>query len=126
MKAAVYNHYGPPEVFGIKTLPDPVPAPGQVMVRVEAASVCAPDWRYRRAEPPLIRIMTGPISPAKDKVLGFELAGRVVALGDGVTRFAVGDPVFGSAGGGHGSARGVALREGGDECVGPSGVPDPC
>lgn len=49
MKAAVYNHYGPNEVVGIKTLPDPVPTPGQVMVRVEAASVCAPDWRYRLA-----------------------------------------------------------------------------
>ena len=103
MKAAVYNRYGPPEVVGIKTLPDPVPAPGQVLVRVEAATVCAPDWRYRRADPPLIRIMTGLIRPAKDKVLGFEFAGRVAALGDGVARFAVGDPVFGSVGVGMGA-----------------------
>lgn len=103
MKAAVYNRYGPPEVVGIKALPDPVPAPGQVLVRVEAATVCAPDWRYRRADPPLIRIMTGLIRPAKDKVLGFEFAGRVAALGDGVTRFAVGDSVFGSVGVGMGA-----------------------
>jgi NADPH:quinone reductase-like Zn-dependent oxidoreductase len=103
MKAAVYNRYGRPEVVEIKALADPSPAPGQLLVRVEATTVCAPDWRFRRAEPPLIRIMTGLMRPAKDKVLGFEFAGRVAALGEGVTQFAVGDAVFGAAGVGMGA-----------------------
>jgi NADPH:quinone reductase-like Zn-dependent oxidoreductase len=103
MKAAVYNRYGPPEVVEIKSIRDPAPAPGQILVRVEAATVCAPDWRFRRAEPPLVRVMTGLMRPAKDKVLGFEFAGRVVALGEGVTQFAAGDSVFGAAGIGMGA-----------------------
>ena len=103
MKAAVHNRYGPPVVVEIKQLPDPAPAPGQILVRVEAATVCAPDWRFRSATPFLIRTMTGLMRPAKDKVLGFEFAGHVAALGEGVTRFAVGDPVFGAAGVGMGA-----------------------
>lgn len=98
MRAAVYNRYGPPEVVEVKVLDDPEPAPGQILVRVEASTVCAPDWRFRRAEPFVARLFTGLTRPAKDKVLGFEFSGRVAALGAGVTRFAVGDAVFGAAG----------------------------
>lgn len=98
MRAAVHNRYGPPEVVSIQHVPDPEPGPGEVLVRVEASTVCAPDWRFRSAQPWLVRLVTGLTRPARDRVLGFEFAGVVAALGPGVTRLAIGDRVFGSTG----------------------------
>jgi len=98
MRAAVHNRYGPPDVVTIRQVLDPAPGPGEVLVRVEASTVCAPDWRFRSADPALIRLVIGLTGPARDKVLGFEFAGVVAGLGAGVTRFAIGDAVFGSAG----------------------------
>lgn len=102
MKAAVYDRYGAPDVVRIAEVPRPVPGPGDVLVRVRAASVTTADWRMRAAAFPGIlwlpgRMITGFIRP-KNRVLGLAFAGEVEATGAGVTRFAPGTRVFGFSG----------------------------
>ena len=98
MKAAVYSRYGPPDVLEIKDVEKPVPADNEVLVRVHATTVCAADWRMRKADPFLIRLMNGLSAPKKIHVLGIEFAGRIESVGRAVTRFREGDEVFGATG----------------------------
>ncbi|MGC4055864.1 MAG: NAD(P)-dependent alcohol dehydrogenase [Paludibaculum sp.] len=98
MKAAVYTQYGPPQVIRIQEIDKPVPTPHEVLVRIRAGTVCAADWRLRKADPFLIRFMNGLLRPRKTTVLGMEFAGTVESIGTAVTRFAPGDEVFGSPG----------------------------
>src|SRR5260221_1590404 len=77
----------------------PVPKDDQVLVRVHAASLNAYD-RVVRGRPLLIRLFTrNGLRRPKDRRLGVNLAGRVEAVGGAVTRFRVGDEVYGSAAG---------------------------
>jgi len=98
MKAAVYSRYGPPDVLEIKDVEKPVPADNEVLVRVHATTVCAADWRMRKADPFLIRLMNGLSAPKKIHVLGIEFAGRIESVGRAVTRFRERDEVFGATG----------------------------
>ena len=92
MRALVYDRYGPPEQLRIEERPLPVPGPGEVLVRVHAASVNSWDWD-RLVGRPLGRI-TDPFRPPH-RVLGGDIAGIVEAVGADVTRLKVGDAVFG-------------------------------
>lgn len=99
MKAAVCRRYGPPAGVTIEEVPNPLPGPGEVLVAIQAAGLTAGDARIRGARAPrgmgpVIRLFFGLRGPRR-QVLGREYAGRVVALGAGVTRFAPGDAVFG-------------------------------
>jgi NADPH:quinone reductase-like Zn-dependent oxidoreductase len=98
MKAAVYTRYGPPEVVRVTEVPKPVPKDNEVLVRIHAATVCAADWRMRKAEPFIIRLMNGLFRPTKARVLGIEFSGIVESVGSAVTRFSAGAEVFGSPG----------------------------
>jgi NADPH:quinone reductase-like Zn-dependent oxidoreductase len=93
VRAAVYDRYGPPDVLRIAEVPVPAPAPGQVLVKVAATSVNLSDWECLRGSPFSAR-MGGLRSPART-TLGSDIAGRVEAVGDGVTRFRPGDEVYG-------------------------------
>ena len=100
MKAAVVERYGPPEVVQVRDVPAPSPGPGEVLIRAHATTVNSGDARVRalrvpRGMAPLMRMRLGLTRP-RMPILGFDTAGEVEAVGEGVTRFAVGDRVVAS------------------------------
>ena len=95
MRAVVYDRYGPPDVLRVEDVPKPVPAPGEVLVRIRATGVTRSDGHLRAGTPLVGRIASGLRRP-KRKILGNELAGEVEAVGEAVTEFQVGDRVFGA------------------------------
>ncbi len=85
MRVVEMSGPGGPEVLRMGTRPVPTAKPGQVLVRVAAAGVNGPDMMQRKG--------LYPAPPGASDLLGLEIAGAVVALGDGVTAWAVGDAV---------------------------------
>ena len=98
MKAVVQDEYGSTQMLRVEDIPAPVPGPGQVLVRVRAAGVDMSVWHLMTGLPLMARAALGLRRP-KLRVRGSEVAGTVQAIGPGVTRFAVGDEVFGVADG---------------------------
>lgn len=94
MKALVLHAYGPPEHLSFEDVAEPVPAAGEVLVRVLATSVNPYDWHYMRGEPRIARLMPGGPRRPRAVILGCDLAGRVEAVGEGVTAFRPGDDVY--------------------------------
>ena len=99
MRAAVAREYGTPEVVSIEEVPTPAPADGEVLVRVEASSLNALDWHLLTGTPLFMRLISGLRRP-KRTIHGADVAGTVVAVGSDVTKFGVGDAVFGECEGG--------------------------
>jgi NADPH:quinone reductase-like Zn-dependent oxidoreductase len=95
MKAAVITRYGPPDVVQIREVERPIPKHDEVLVRIRASTVCAADWRIRKADPFAVRFFAGLFRPKKIRIGGMELAGTVESVGQTVTRFAPGQEVFG-------------------------------
>jgi NADPH:quinone reductase-like Zn-dependent oxidoreductase len=91
MKAIVVHEYGGPEVLKFEDYPDPVPGPGEVLVRVAAASVNPIDYKRRAG-------LTKDFYPLHfPGLIGVDMAGTVVTIGQGVEGFSVGDQVFAMA-----------------------------
>jgi NADPH:quinone reductase-like Zn-dependent oxidoreductase len=95
MKAVRFSQFGGPDVLEIVDLPDPHPGPGQVRIAVRAAGVNPSDWKKREG------LMGGELP----QTMGYEAAGTVDALGQGVADVSIGDRVFGF------SAAGAAQAE---------------
>ena len=89
MRAIVATATGPPGVLELQELPDPEPIPTEVLVRVHAAGVNPVDWKTRQGEGMASLVGDPPYVP------GWDVAGTVEQVGMGVTRFEVGDRVFG-------------------------------
>ncbi|MEO1057676.1 MAG: NAD(P)-dependent alcohol dehydrogenase [Actinomycetota bacterium] len=98
MRAAVRHRYGGPEVVSTETLPIPTPNAGEVLLKVRAAGLDRGVWHVMSGLPLIARASFGLTRPTQP-VLGLDVAGTVVALGDGVSEFAIGDEVMGIADG---------------------------
>ena len=96
MKAITHSRYGSPEVLQVTTLEHPVPQKNEVLIRVMAAGLDYGQWHLMAGKPHVMRLATGLTKP-KQPVLGMDLSGVVEAVGAEVTRFKVGDAVFGAA-----------------------------
>lgn len=102
LKAQVIESFGTPHIFQLKEIPKPDVIPGHVLIEVKATSVNPIDTKVRAG-----LVAAAPEFPA---VLHGDVAGVVCAVGEGVTKFQVGDEVFGCAGGFKGMTGG-ALAE---------------
>jgi NADPH:quinone reductase-like Zn-dependent oxidoreductase len=94
MKAVVYDEYGSSDVLDLRDVDQPVVEDNEVLVRVHAASVNPYDWHFLTGLPYFMRLQAGLLKPKGATVLGADMAGRVEAVGDNVTRFRPGDEVF--------------------------------
>lgn len=122
MRIVTQSRYGGPDVLEIREVSRPVPGENEVLIRVGAFSVTLADCAFRKADPFIIRFFSGLFRP-KNLVLGDDIGGTVEAVGDGVTRFAVGDAVFGSVGSSlGGAAEYVCLAESEAIVLRPAGL----
>jgi NADPH:quinone reductase-like Zn-dependent oxidoreductase len=94
MKAAVRDRYGTSDVVRVEEVEKPVPAAGEVLVRVEAASVNRADLDGLGPRPGFVRLFMGLRAP-RDRRLGIDVAGVVEQTGTDANRFKPGDRVFG-------------------------------
>ncbi len=100
MKAVTYKNYGPPSVLNLGDIEKPIPKSNEVLVKILATTVTSGDARMRSSDFPgiawlLVRIFYGLFKPKKE-ILGHEFSGIVEAVGQGVTKFKVGDEVVGT------------------------------
>lgn len=91
MKAIIYLHHGGPEVLRPKTVNKPTPGPEELLVRVYATTVNRADINHRKGHPN---------TEGLSEILGYEIAGEVVASGKDTSRYQKGDRVFGLVTGG--------------------------
>jgi NADPH:quinone reductase-like Zn-dependent oxidoreductase len=96
MKAILARKYGTPDVLTLEEVEQPTPEDDQVLVKVHAAATNPSNWHRMEGKIPMIRKMYGDPQPT-DHAMGGDCAGTVVAIGKDVTRFTVGDAVFGAA-----------------------------
>ena len=94
MKAIVQDRYGEAEVLHLEDIDAPHAGAGEVSIGVRAASLFAGDWHFMAGMPLAFRPASGLTKP-KIRVRGRDVAGRVEAVGPGVTGFEVGEAVYG-------------------------------
>lgn len=101
MKAIVWTAYGSPDVLQLRDVEQPTPKDNEVLIRVHASSVTAGDCEVRNLVFPVwlalpMRLALGWNGPRGQATLGQEFSGEIAGLGKDVTRFQVGDAVFGT------------------------------
>jgi NADPH:quinone reductase-like Zn-dependent oxidoreductase len=94
MRAIVQDGYGSVGVLGLARIARPEPGASEVLLQVHAAGLDRGQWHLMTGQPYLIRPVAGFRGP-RNPVMGLDVAGTVVAAGPAVTRFSVGDEVFG-------------------------------
>ncbi len=102
MKAVICTRYGTPDVLQLQEVPQPVPKHNQILVKVVATAVNSGDVRARSFDvsgimKPVMRLILGFSRPRK-RILGNVFSGTVDSVGNRVSRFKVGDKVFGMTG----------------------------
>jgi NADPH:quinone reductase-like Zn-dependent oxidoreductase len=125
MQTIVCDNYGSLEVLKLEAQERPAIGTHELLVEVHATSVTTADWRMRAANFPvgmrlLGRLVFG-LSRPRNRTTGREFSGRVVAVGAGVTRFRIGDEVFGSNPPGA-NAEYIAVSEAGAVLHKPAGL----
>jgi NADPH:quinone reductase-like Zn-dependent oxidoreductase len=101
VKAIVHTAYGPPDELELQEVQKPAPGDNEILIKIRATTVTTSDCNIRNLTfvPKLlwlpIRMQFGFAKP-KNKILGFDLAGDVEAVGRDVSRFKVGDSIFGT------------------------------
>ena len=123
MKAIVCTGYGPPDVLQLQEVEKPAPTDNEVLIKIHATTVTAGDAILRGMNA-FQRIVFGLFfGLGKNKILGHELSGEIEAVGNGVTRFEPGEPVFASAGSGGGAhAEYICLSEAGMVAIKPANL----
>jgi NADPH:quinone reductase-like Zn-dependent oxidoreductase len=96
MKAIVQDHYGSADVMELRDIEKPAIGENEVLIRVRAAGVNPADWAIMNGLPYIARPVYGLRKP-KNAVRGSDVAGIVEAVGTNVTRFRVGDEVYGAS-----------------------------
>lgn len=102
MKAIIYSNYGPPDVLRVEDVEKPVPKDNEVLIRVRAAEATKSDCEMRSFKYSVkwfwlpLRIALGVRKPRR-QILGGYFSGEVESFGKDVTRFSIGDQIFGAA-----------------------------
>jgi NADPH:quinone reductase-like Zn-dependent oxidoreductase len=107
MKAFICTKYGQPEVLQLREVEKPTPKDNEVLIKIYATAVTASDIFIRSSQIPIrfkipMRLMIGLTKPRKS-IIGLVLAGEIEAIGKNVTRFIIGDRVYGLTGFGLGA-----------------------
>ncbi|HVD87122.1 MAG TPA: NADP-dependent oxidoreductase [Solirubrobacterales bacterium] len=89
MRAVVLREFGAPEVLRVEEVPEPEPIPTEIKVRVRAAGINPVDFKTRAGRGMALAMGEPPL------LIGWDVSGTVAEIGPGVTRFRVGDEVFG-------------------------------
>ncbi|MFI5898464.1 NAD(P)-dependent alcohol dehydrogenase [Actinoplanes sp. NPDC051513] len=95
MQAIVQDRYGSADVLRVDEIDRPTIGPAEVLIHVHAAGLDRGTWHFMAGMPYLFRLMGPGLRKPKNPVLGLDVAGTVTAVGAAVTRFQVGDEVFG-------------------------------
>jgi NADPH:quinone reductase-like Zn-dependent oxidoreductase len=121
MKAVYCTGYGSSDVLSIREQAIPSPAPGEILIRTVATITAPADIAFRKGDPFIARAFTGFFAPKK--IPGDAFAGTVAAIGSGVTKYKVGDEVFGSSGEAFGTnAEYLCIHEDGAFVMKPASV----
>ncbi|MFT5195107.1 MAG: NADPH:quinone reductase-like Zn-dependent oxidoreductase [Cellvibrionaceae bacterium] len=97
MKAIVTTKYGTPDVLQLQNVPKPAPTSNEVLIKVHASTATTAGLTGRTGKPYFARLFSG-ISKPKNNILGIEFSGQIEAVGSQVSRFKIGDQVFGLTG----------------------------
>lgn len=95
MQAIAQDTFGSADVLELRTIDRPEPGADEVLIEVHAAGVDRGVWHLMTGLPYLVRLAGFGVAKPKQPVLGLDVSGRVVAIGENVTRFVPGDEVFG-------------------------------
>lgn len=93
MQALYYTEYGSPDVLQLREIDIPSPKDDEVLVQIDSVSLNASDWELLSGKPLYARLYG--LRKPRINILGSDIAGRVTAVGKNVTRFRLGDEVFG-------------------------------
>lgn len=99
VKAIVQDRYGSTDALALREIERPEVGDGDVLVRVHAAGLDQGVWHLMAGQPYLVRVMGFGLRTPKVRVRGWDFAGRVEAVGGGVTGLGPGDEVFGTCDG---------------------------